>query len=169
MLSFIPALGGTLHVVGACVNRIGTGGWRNAKHAGTDWSGEYGEPIIAAADGFLYDTFWNEGGCGIGLSISHRSTYSTDVFTVYCHMSGIANLSGKIRRGDVIGWVGTSGNAWGIPHVHLEVSTDGDSHRDGDLGNTKDPEDYVLACFIPDRVYDPTTFELSRPLRCVPD
>jgi murein DD-endopeptidase MepM/ murein hydrolase activator NlpD len=53
--------------------------------------------------------------------INHGFGYST----LYAHMSRFAVRPGqKIKRGDVIGYVGSTGSSTG-PHVHYEVIKNG--------------------------------------------
>lgn len=64
----------------------------------------------------------------------------------YAHLDGFEGVSRVVRRGDVIGYVGSTGNAKG-PHLHFET------HFDGSVGN---PYDVTLhACTRPDVVAIP--------------
>ena len=145
-------------------------GSRSAQHAGVDFGGKYGEPIIAAADGVVAFLFPSNSLCGFGVSLYHRDAFSTEsgnTYTIYCHMNKIADFSTPfVSRGDIIGYVGTSGNAGNVPHVHFEVSEDGASHRDGDLESTRDPADYLVGCYDPAKEYPRSEFTLTKPLRC---
>ncbi|MCR4377666.1 MAG: peptidoglycan DD-metalloendopeptidase family protein [Rhodospirillales bacterium] len=88
------------------------------KHTGTDFAAPTGTPIYAAGDGVVESAGWN-GGYGKYVSIRHNSEYSTG----YAHMSGINRgiAKGKrVRQGDIIGFVGTTGQSTG-PHLHYEV------------------------------------------------
>jgi len=88
------------------------------KHTGTDFAAPTGTPIYAAGDGVVESAGWN-GGYGKYVSIRHNSEYSTG----YAHMSGINRgvAKGKrVRQGDVIGYVGTTGRSTG-PHLHYEI------------------------------------------------
>jgi murein DD-endopeptidase MepM/ murein hydrolase activator NlpD len=87
-----------------------------AFHRGVDICTQYGEPIIAPADGEVaYADFMNGYGRTIILEHGHGLT------TLYGHLSSYAVISGQqIHRGDVIGYVGLSGRSTG-PHLHYEV------------------------------------------------
>lgn len=95
-----------------------TGAW--VMHWGLDISTNMGNPIMATADGIVIKVETDRY-LGKNVTISHSSGYST----VYCHMSGFAVKPGqKVKRRDVIGYVGQTGKAAG-PHVHYEVWKDG--------------------------------------------
>jgi murein DD-endopeptidase MepM/ murein hydrolase activator NlpD len=79
---------------------------------------------LAAADGVVVLAngidVWG-GGYGYHVKIQHNSTYST----LYAHCSQIAVVVGQeVRQGEVIGFVGTTGNSTGY-HLHFEVWTGG--------------------------------------------
>ena len=87
-----------------------------AFHTGVDISTAYGTPIIAPADGVIRETgFINGYGRTIILDHGHSIT------TLYGHLSGFAVGEGEsVHRGDVIGYVGSSGRSTGS-HLHYEV------------------------------------------------
>lgn len=81
-------------------------------HKGTDFAANYGTPIIATASGTVIESAM-KGGNGNYVKIKHNSTYTTQ----YLHMSKRKVKVGEyVRQGDVIGWVGMTGNTSG-PHV----------------------------------------------------
>jgi murein DD-endopeptidase MepM/ murein hydrolase activator NlpD len=89
-------------------------------HAGLDLAAAAGTPIVAAADGKVVSAGW-AGGYGRAVAIVHAS----GIETKYGHMSRIAAYAGEVvRRGDVIGYVGSSGLSTG-PHLHFEVLKNG--------------------------------------------
>lgn len=89
-------------------------------HKGVDLAAPNGSPIAAAADGRVIAAGWN-GGYGRQVAIAH----SGNVRTTYGHMSRIAAAPGTyVRRGQIIGFVGSSGLSTG-PHLHFEVTRDG--------------------------------------------
>lgn len=89
-------------------------------HAGVDLGAAAGTPIVAAADGKVVSAGW-AGGYGRAVEIAHAG----GIETKYGHMSRIAAYAGEtIRRGDVIGYVGSSGLSTG-PHLHFEVMKNG--------------------------------------------
>ena len=87
-------------------------------HKGVDFGAPTGTPIMAAGDGVIEVLGW-EHGYGRYVRIRHNSTYKT----AYAHMSKFASglkVGSKVRQGQIIGYVGQSGNATG-PHLHYEV------------------------------------------------
>ena len=90
-------------------------------HAGLDFTAPIGTPIYATADGIVTDAGFNEGGYGNRVIINHGFGYET----LYGHMYRIkAKVGQKVKRGEVIGYVGSTGKSTG-PHCHYEV------HRNG--------------------------------------
>ena len=80
-------------------------------HAGVDLGAAAGTPIVAAADGRVLSAGW-AGGYGQAVAIAHAS----GIETKYGHMSRIAAYAGElVHRGDVIGYVGSTGLSTGPP------------------------------------------------------
>ncbi len=89
-------------------------------HAGVDLGAAAGTPIVAAADGKVMSAGW-AGGYGQAVAIAHAG----GIETKYGHMSRIAAYAGElVHRGDVIGYVGSTGLSTG-PHLHFEVMKNG--------------------------------------------
>lgn len=91
-------------------------------HKGTDFAAPTGTPIKAAGDGVVEKAKW-WGGYGRYIRIRHNNKYKT----AYAHLHRFARgmRPGKrIKQGDVIGYVGTSGRSTG-PHLHYEVLVHG--------------------------------------------
>lgn len=88
-------------------------------HTGIDLAGGYGSPIVAATDGLITSASY-ESGYGRLITIADWDGTTT----AYAHMSAFQRTSGYVHAGDVIGYVGTSGDATG-PHLHFEVRIDG--------------------------------------------
>ena len=85
-------------------------------HAGLDFKASHGTPIVAVTDGRVSGA-GRMGGCGNAVRIDHGGALQTR----YCHMSRIAARSGQyVRRGQVIGYVGSTGLSTG-PHLHYEM------------------------------------------------
>lgn len=107
------------------LNRIASGfGYRidpvyktTKLHAGLDFSAPQGTPIYATANGTV-STAGNSGnGYGNHVIINHGFGYET----LYGHMVRVKAIPGqKVARGEVIGWVGSTGKSTG-PHCHYEV------------------------------------------------
>ncbi len=89
-------------------------------HKGVDLGASTGTPIVAAADGRVVAAGWH-GGYGRQVAIVHAD----GIRTSYGHMSQIAAYPGEmVRRGQVIGYVGSTGLSTG-PHLHFEVTKNG--------------------------------------------
>lgn len=81
-------------------------------HRGTDFAANVGTPIMSTANGTVIASRY-KGGNGNYVKVKHNSTYSTQ----YLHMKKRAVKKGDyVKQGDVIGWVGMTGNTAG-PHV----------------------------------------------------
>lgn len=91
-----------------------------AMHAGLDFKGPIGTPILAAADGTITFAGW-QGGYGNCIEITHPN----GLVTRYAHMSGFtATLGQDVKRGVQIGRMGSTGRSTG-PHLHFEVRING--------------------------------------------
>ena len=89
-------------------------------HEGIDYSAAEGTDIWAAADGVVYETGYSAeyGNYVVLLHINGDMTY-------YCHCQGIiAKKDDKVKRGDKIATVGSSGRSTG-PHLHFALSRSG--------------------------------------------
>lgn len=92
--------------------RIKYYGYKLRPHKGTDFAAPIGTPILATADGVVTKSE-RRGGNGNYVKIRHNGTYDTQ----YLHMkSRNVRVGDFVRQGDVIGWVGMTGNTGG-PHV----------------------------------------------------
>lgn len=114
-------------------------------HAGMDFSAPIGTPIYATGDGTISSDKGNDkvGGHGYGryVVIDHGYGYKT----LYGHMSKIDARPGqKIKRGDIIGYVGNTG-ASTAPHLHYEVIKNGEKINPINFFyNDLSPEEYEL-------------------------
>jgi murein DD-endopeptidase MepM/ murein hydrolase activator NlpD len=91
-------------------------------HKGVDFAASTGTPIFAAGDGVIA-VLGKQRGYGNYIRIKHSAQYAT----AYGHMSRFAKglqQGSKVRQGDVIGYVGSTGMATG-PHLHYEVLVGG--------------------------------------------
>jgi murein DD-endopeptidase MepM/ murein hydrolase activator NlpD len=141
---------------------------RPIPHAGVDFGGQLGDPVLAAADGTVSLLIDYRYGCGIGVVISHPRF---NRWTAYCHMKkGLVRVGQEVSRGQTIGLIGSSGKSGSVPHVHFELCTTAcSSHRDGDLAGTEDPLSVVDGCFDLGRSYPTDRMVLTFPVRCKPE
>lgn len=91
-------------------------------HGGTDFAAPKGTPIYAAAAGYVSVAGWSSGGYGNYVILYHGTMKDGTAYsTLYGHMSSIAVSAGTyVTQGQVIGYVGSTGNSTGN-HLHLEV------------------------------------------------
>ncbi|MEJ7925431.1 M23 family metallopeptidase [Sphingobium sp. AN641] len=100
-------------------------------HAGIDFAARYGSPIYAVTDGIVAYA-GRHGGHGNYVKIQHSGALATG----YAHMSRIAAVPGqRVRRGQVIGYVGSSGLSTG-PHLHYELYRNGATVDPGSISFT---------------------------------
>ncbi|MEV6598178.1 M23 family metallopeptidase [Actinoplanes sp. NPDC051346] len=105
-------------------------------HAGMDIAAGGGTPIHAAASGRVVQASWN-GGYGNYTCVNHGRKQGRSFTTCYGHQSRILVRYGEyVRRGEVIGRVGTTGASTGF-HLHFET-------RFG--GVPKNPANYLPRC-----------------------
>lgn len=89
-------------------------------HMGIDVAAPSGTPVVAPADG-LVSFAGREAEYGRLICLDHGHGYST----MFGHLKDLFVQTGdKVKRGQTIGTVGTSGNSTG-PHLHYEVRIDG--------------------------------------------
>jgi murein DD-endopeptidase MepM/ murein hydrolase activator NlpD len=113
------------------------GGW----HHGDDIFAALGAPLLAVARGTVFSVGWNRIG---GWRLWLRDDEGNEFY--YAHLSAYSPLAVNgaiVQAGDVLGFVGNSGDAQGTPdHVHFEV------HPVGLLGlgydGAVDPTSYLL-------------------------
>ena len=129
------------------VNRLASGyGTRfhpilkvNKMHKGLDFAASTGTPIYATGDGSVKVSEFNSG-YGNMVVLKHGNGYES----LYAHMSRAKVRSGqKVKRGDVIGYVGSTGLSTGA-HLHYEI------HKNGEtvdpvmyFYNDVDPDDFI--------------------------
>ncbi|MBE5821544.1 MAG: M23 family metallopeptidase [Clostridiales bacterium] len=100
-------------------------------HKGIDLGAPTGTPIYAIADG-VASSHYQQGGYGNYVVVDHGNGFISE----YGHMSKIIVRSGDVKKGDVIGLVGSTGASTG-PHLHLTIKNssmnrdlDGDGNKD---------------------------------------
>ncbi|MBZ5858624.1 peptidoglycan DD-metalloendopeptidase family protein [Flavihumibacter profundi] len=86
-------------------------------HAGLDFAAPQGTPIYATANGIVKQAGNTGNGFGNHVVINHGYGYET----LYGHMFRVKATAGQhIKRGEIIGYVGSTGKSTG-PHLHYEV------------------------------------------------
>lgn len=138
---------------------------RQAPHTGIDFGEMHGAPVLAAADGEVVRVSDRPTGCGRGVLIAHRKFQR---YTVYCHLEkALVRPGQKITRGEIIGLIGTTGNAVGVSHVHFEVLTASRmGSADGNFSQTEDPMRISVGCFDKRKDYPTDQFIITWPVRC---
>lgn len=92
--------------------RIALYGNKIRPHKGTDFAANIGTPIRSTANGTVTKSAYTRGN-GNYVKIRHNSAYETQ----YLHMkSQNVKVGQYVKQGDIIGWVGMTGNTSG-PHV----------------------------------------------------
>ena len=90
-------------------------------HEGMDFTAKVGTPIYATGDGVVERADNTASGFGNHIVINHGFGYET----LYAHLSKYkCRVGQRIKRGDVIGFVGSTGRSEG-PHLHYEVHKNG--------------------------------------------
>lgn len=94
-------------------------------HAGNDIFAKRGTPVVASVDGTISQASGSITGIGYYLEGDDGVTYYG------AHMDSLRVAKGRVAKGDVIGSVGTTGNAYGTPpHLHFEVKPRGGASID---------------------------------------
>ena len=89
------------------------------RHQGVDMIGPIGVPLLAVVDGVAAAKSNELGGLAIWFTGSDGNKY------YYAHLDHYGSL-GAVSKGDVIGYMGQTGNArFSVPHLHFEVHPGG--------------------------------------------
>src|SRR5690554_3867317 len=129
--------------------RIKYYGYKLRPHKGTDFAAPVGTLILATADGVVTKSEYR-GGNGNYVKIRHNGTYETQ----YLHMKSRKVKVGQyVSQGDVIGWIGMTGNTSG-PHVF---------YRFWKNGKQVDPfnEDLPFSKPLPEELHEPYMASLA--------
>lgn len=96
-------------------------GWPRVGHThqGIDLISPAGTPIVAAHPGVVSHSSSSAGG------IQAYVRGSNGTYTFYAHLSGYSSASGSVGAGTVIGYVGSTGNAGAVNHLHFEYHPGG--------------------------------------------
>ena len=121
-------------------------------HTGMDLGAPEGSPIYAVTDGEVVHSGWEEGGGGNSL----MHTLPDGTIIDYAHMRDVPlpKVGDKIKKGQLIGYVGMTGTATG-PHIHFERRKTKEWAR----GNFLSPSSIILGDQKPQvgMVIDPKT------------
>lgn len=128
LLTAIPAI---QPVKNENLKRIASGyGWRSDPftkvkkfHNGMDFSAPRGTPVYATGDGKVARADNRATGYGNHIRVDHGYGYTS----LYAHLYKFnVRVGQRVKRGDVIGFVGSTGRSQG-PHLHYEIFKD-DAH-----------------------------------------
>ena len=96
--------------------------WR--LHAGRDYAAPCGTPVRAAAPGEIIIAGYAPG-AGNRIVIDQGIVNGEHLATVYKHLEGYAKRSGKVSRGEIVGYAGSTGLSTGC-HLHFETHENGE-------------------------------------------
>lgn len=145
--------------VPACRNVYSGWGYRSGGfHYGIDISGGniYQKPIVAVADGVVYQSYTacphrsRTPRCSCGSGFGNHVRIDHGIMTlngkqqrvgaIYAHMDTVAVTSGSVKQGQIIGYVGTTGDSSGY-HLHFSLLIGGKNTH----SNAVDPMLYLRA------------------------
>jgi murein DD-endopeptidase MepM/ murein hydrolase activator NlpD len=92
-------------------------------HHGVDYAAPVGTPVVSIGEGLVQERGYQAGGAGNFVRIKHNAVYTT----VYMHLRGFGpgiNKGGRVKQGQVIGYVGSTGLSTG-PHLDFRVYKNG--------------------------------------------
>lgn len=111
-------------------------GWARSggrRHKGVDIIADRGTPIVAVRDGSAQFKHNRLGGRAVWLTAENGDKF------YYAHLDSFEGESRNVEAGDLIGYVGSSGNAGG-PHLHFETQPG---------GNVENPFPHTLQACVP--------------------
>ena len=90
-------------------------------HSGMDFTAPLGTEVYASGDGIVESVLSSKRGMGNYIIINHGFGYTS----LYAHLESFNVKEGrKVRRGDIIGYVGNTGMSV-APHLHYEIKLNG--------------------------------------------
>lgn len=126
MLKSVPAI---IPIYNKDLTRTASGfGWRihpiykiSKFHYGMDFTAPLGTEVYATGNGTIVDMPSSQRGLGKHIILDHGFGYSS----IYAHLNGFnVRVGQKVQRGDVIGYVGSSGTSV-ANHLHYEIKLNG--------------------------------------------
>jgi murein DD-endopeptidase MepM/ murein hydrolase activator NlpD len=102
------------------IDTFGAGRADVSYHHGDDIFGQLGQPLVAVADGTVFSVGWNKvGGNRLWLLDEQGNQF------YYAHLSAFSTAAvngARVKAGEVIGFMGRTGDAEGTPyHLHFEI------------------------------------------------
>ncbi len=119
-----PAASGSGYVDAIICPVQGTSAWGDTwgaprsggrRHQGVDMLAATGTPLQAVVSGVVEFRSNRLGGLTVSLMGDNGNRY------YYAHLSGYEGAPGPVAQGQVVGYVGDTGNATGVPHLHFEI------------------------------------------------
>lgn len=98
--------------------------WSSGYHTGQDFTAAAGTPVLAVGAGTITSASWSDAYGNI-VEITHPNGDQS----WYAHLSSFERTSGSVSAGDVIGYVGCTGNCYGN-HLHFEYHPGGGEAAD---------------------------------------
>jgi len=98
--------------------------WSSGYHTGQDFTAPAGTSVHAVGAGTITSAVWSDAYGNI-IEITHANGDQS----WYAHMSSLERTSGRVSAGDVIGYVGCTGNCFGT-HLHFEYHPGGGEAAD---------------------------------------
>jgi murein DD-endopeptidase MepM/ murein hydrolase activator NlpD len=89
------------------------------RHQGVDMLAPTGTPLQAVVSGEVVQGGNRLGGITLTLLGDNGNRY------YYAHLVGFEGLGGRVEQAQIVGYVGDSGNATGVPHLHFEIRPGG--------------------------------------------
>ena len=103
-------------------------------HRGIDYGCPEGTEILASADGMVLNVGFAQTGYGNYVIIQHEDGFGT----VYAHLKAWkGGIYRQVKKGEVIGWSGNTGNSTG-PHLHFELRSKASDYR-----TAQDPKPFM--------------------------
>jgi murein DD-endopeptidase MepM/ murein hydrolase activator NlpD len=98
--------------------------WSSGYHTGQDFTAPSGTPVLAVSEGTITSATWSDAYGNI-IEVTHPNGDQS----WYAHLSDFTQTSGAVEAGDVIGYVGCTGNCYGS-HLHFEYHPGGGDAAD---------------------------------------